>query len=333
MSWSSYISVLLLTLALTYGGTAQADEPETAPEAAEEPATNAKKPDPRPPYFSPKNTERPTPWFFAEPTVALGWWPGILAAFSPFQVRFALHRSDGLAFQDTYAGVGGWARVSPSLLEVGGRFDIAPIDVFDLAVWVRYSHSFATFAGRLPYDEFGNKTFKQRSPREDAIPSDAFEVVLEPTFKIKAGPVIGLYRASFQFSRLFLEEEATTKWVYDAARDVAVPPEGFVLLENSGVVAVDLLEHTPAKVTLRLGVMVRHRRVFVEDGDRQLNLGFIGMIKPGRRPAAPTIICQVLAYLVDHDRVLAPPQIILGAQWNISAVPLDSLLPRFHGNI
>ena len=323
MSWTEApaLALALLVAAPAWAAPAEAEPPPAAE-------------DPRGPWFESKNTERPeTPWFYAEPTVALGWWPGILAAFSPCQVRFALHRSDAIGFQDTYAGIGGWARVSPSLVEFGGRFDIAPIDVFDLAVWVRYSHSFATFAGRLPYDTFGNKTFKQRGSRTDAIEGDAFEVVLEPTLKLKVGPFIALYRASIQISRLFLAETPTTRWVYDAARDLAVPPPGFGLIENQVVLAGDLLEHRGAKVVLRMGAMARHRRVFVEDGDRMLNVGFIGMFKPGPRPAAPTIILQVLAYVIDHDRVLAPPQIILGAQWSIDAVAPDKLLPRFHGRI
>jgi len=325
----------MLLAVLLLPGAAFADEPPPAEEPTEEPAAEpSAKNDTRGPYFSSKSEERPPPWFYAEPTIAGGWWPGILAAFSPFQVRFALHRSDAIAFQNTYAGVGGWARVSPSLLEVGGRFDVAPIDVFDLAVWVRYSHSLPTFAGRLRYDAFGDKTFKERREREDVgIPSDQFEVVLEPTLKIKVGPLIGLYRASIQFTRLFLEEEPGTAWVYDAARDLAVPTTGFVLIENTGVVAADPLWNRSAKTSLALGAMVRHRRVFVEDGDRMLNLGFVGFFKPGPRPAAPTIILQMLAYLIDHDRVLAPPQIVVGFQWKIEAVPKDLLLPQFHGPI
>ncbi len=334
MFWSRALALALALALVPRPGLAD-DAPDDGPAEAEADAGPEKKADPRGPWFDPKNPESPpTPWFYAEPTVAGGWWPGILAAFSPFQVRFALHRSDGLAFRNTYAGVGGWARVSPSLLEFGGRFDVAPIDVFDLAVWVRYSHSLPTFAGRLRYDEFGNKTFQERRERPDVgIPSDAFEVVLEPTLKIKVGPVIGLYRASVQFTRLFLEEDPGTTWVYDAARDLAVPPDGFVLIENTGVVGVDPLWQRSAKTSLALGAMIRHRRVFVEDGDRMLNLGFVGFFKPGPRPAAPTIILQVLAYLIDHDRVLRPPQIIVGFQWSVSAVKKDALLPRFHGRI
>ena len=315
----------LLVAALLMAVPARADEPGTTAPAAE------KAEDPRAPYFSSKNTEAPPPWFYAEPTVALGWWPGILVVFSPIQVRFALHRSDGLAFQSTYAGVGGWARVSPSLVEFGGRFDLAPIDVFDLAVWVRYSHSFATFAGRLPYEDFKDKSFKARRPRTDAIESNAFEVVLEPTFKIKVGPLIALYRASFQFTRLFLDTPTDAPWVYDAGRDLAVRPEGGALVEQSVIVAASVLDSTPSPITLRLGGMLRHRRVLTEGGDRMLNLGFVGMFKPGRRPVAPTIIVQVLAYVIDEDRVLQGPQIILGAQWAIEAVPTAKLLPRFHG--
>jgi len=33
------------------------------------------------------------------------------------------------------------------------------------------------------------------------------------------------------------------------------------------------------------------------------------------------------------DRVLAPPQIVVGFQWKIEAVPKDLLLPQFHGPI
>jgi hypothetical protein len=305
--------------------------------AADEPAEeeesegSEKAPDPRPPYFSAKNTEAPPPWFYAEPTFALGWFPGILVAFSPFQVRFPLHRSEGLAFQNTYAGIGAWARVSPSLVEFGGRFDVAPIDVFDLAVWVKYSHSFPTFAGRLPYSGFENKTFASRRGREDAIASNAFEVVLEPTLKMQVGPLIALYRASIQFTRLFLDEETNAPWVYDAGRDLAVLPEGGALIEQSVIFMADTLRHTPSPITLRLGYMLRHRRVLTEGGDRMLNMGFIGMFKPGRRPAAPTVIVQVLAYVIDQDRVLAGPQILLGFQWAIEAVPTHKLLPRFHG--
>ena len=60
------------------------------------------------------------------------------------------------------------------------------------------------------------------------------------------------------------------------------------------------------------------QRVVIGGGDETLNLGFIGMFRPGRKPTFPEIRLVVMPYLRDTDRVLGPPWMFVGATWNFN---------------
>lgn len=273
------------------------------------------------PLFVSAGPERPAPWFFAEPTVAAGWWPGVLVAFSPIQARFALHRSDSPVFRDTYVGTGGWLRVSPALIEIGPRIDLAPLDVVDVAVWARWAHVFPrAVSGRLPYYGPGGKDFALRAQRSDeALGSDSLDLVIEPTLKARIGPVLFLYRPTFQYSRIFLIGETDAPWVYDAGRDSLVRPRGGWQFEEQGAVLGEILDGRKRPVLLRLGGIVRHRKVFDPEATAEVAGGFFGLVRPGRVRWFPSVIVQALAYLLDADRALGPPQLILALQWQSEA--------------
>lgn len=307
---SRSLFVLLLLLAPE----AMAEEPDPTPEA--EPAASESEVEKAP-------APAPAPYFHFSPVLGAQAFPLGVAVYGTPQLRMSLYRSESKLFQTTHFGAGAWFRVTPAFVEVGPRIDFTPVEILTLSVTARYVGSWTGSAGsRIPVSELTNKRYSTRKEEVDhAVPTSAFELILSPTVRLKGGPIVVLYNFSWTLTQLFFEAGDTPQTVYDSGIDLYIEPNDRIISQQA-VVMGEVLDGVKVKPVLRLGGTVRHRRAR-NTGDRTVNVGFIGTIKPVPHVAAPDIILQVLAYVLDEsgERVLWAPNIALGFRWTFEKGP------------
>lgn len=260
--------------------------------------------------------DRPAPWLWFREQFALGGWPSLVQSETRLQGRAALHRADSAIFRATYAGAGGVLAVSPAFVRVGPRLSIQPVDFFELEVQGDWALVFPMSSGLLPYDVTSGKLNSQRDERKDeAVLGQMWSVTVSPTLKLKAGPVIVLANVQFIWAWVIDPDPERSAYVYDAARDLAIERRE-TMVQGQYALLGEILPGGDRPL-LRAGAVARHRVAF-GSGDRSLVVGGMVMVKPSPRPAWPTLILQVLPYVIDADRVGSVPQVVLAGQWEVS---------------
>ena len=309
--------VLLLATLVWTPAWGQDDDAPTEDEPADAPEKQADAPaeKPAPPA--------PAPYFHFTPTIGVQAFPLGVAFYGAPQLRMSLYRSESPLFRTTHLGIGPWFRVTPAFMEIGPRLDFAPLEILSVSVTARYVRNWTGSAGsRIPVSALTDKRYATRDAAVDtAVPGSAFELVVSPTLRLRGGPVIVVYNLTWTFSKLFFDDGATPGPVYDSVLDLYINATEFSIVQQA-VVLIEALDGVKVKPVLRLGATVRHRRARTT-GDRSVNVGFIGMVKPVPHFAAPNIILQILPYVLDETggRVLWAPHIQIGLQWTLEKGP------------
>ena len=258
----------------------------------------------------------PGPWLWMKPSVAFAYGPLGLIGDTKIQVRGPLHRSNSIVFQDTYAGIGGRVAVTPAFVDVGPRFSLAPIDIFDVDVQLAWVGVWKGSSGLIPYDRLDGTLDSQRAIiKTQSVAGQSLYASVSSTFKIKLGPVIAFTNADFAFVHVFRHEGETSPFVYEAYRDMVIAWDDVVLTSWTGLLA-EILDGGDKRPLLRTGALLRHRQAFVSK-DITTAVGGAVIIKPGPKPGWPTITLAVLGYVRDIDRALKAPNIQLQASWEI----------------
>ncbi len=259
--------------------------------------------------------ERPGLYLYVRGRVGLQFFPLGLVGELIAIPQFALKRSDSVFFQTTFAGVGLYLRGSPAFFEIGPRFVIRPIEIFQVGITGLVIGHWKSNNGRVPFDELAKKTYadRQNHPYE-AIRATTLYVDVSPVLRLKAGPVIILYGASVAYQATMVDVP-DDQLMYDPALDLLIYRRD-VTLNQQVAVLPQILDGKDTAVRLRLGATFRHRTAFFSK-DTSMNVGFIGTFKPGRRPGWPDILVSVMPYVRDTDRVLGPPWMAVAFTWEI----------------
>lgn len=261
-----------------------------------------------------QDAEAPGPWLWVKPSVAVAYGPLGLIGEATVQARAPLYRSDSIVFQDTYAGIGGRVAITPAFVEVGPRFSLAPIDIFDVDFQLSWVGVWPSSSGLLPYTKLGGKLDSQREERKgDAVAGHILYASVTPTFKLKVGPVIAFTSADFAWLQVLRPESSDSPFVYEPYRDMLIRPTDVVLTSYTGLL-VEIFDGEKTAVLLRTGALLRHTQAF-RSGDVSTAVGGVITVKPGRKPGWPTVLLAVLGYVRDADRALSAPNIQLQVGW------------------
>lgn len=263
--------------------------------------------------------QAPAPWLHLRARAGFQFFPIGVMAEGMAVPSAALHRADSLVFQRTYIGMGAYLRATPSFLDIGPRFSVSPIDIFEFHAMGILTVHWPSANGRVPFDTIASKTYDDRQvhPHEDYGVVLTVGTRLSPVLKLKLGPVIAVYGATLSYHHLLLDPSvAADQLIYDPALDLLIQRRSWTF-EQQAALLVQLLDGESTKARLRLGATVR-QRLAIESGDESLNLGFIGMFKPGRAPVFPDLLLVVTPYLRDTDRVMGPPWMFVGATWEFN---------------
>jgi hypothetical protein len=255
-----------------------------------------------------------SPYLWVKPAAALAYGPLGLIGDVKIQARTPLHRSDSIVFQNTYAGIGGRAAITPAFVDVGPRFSLAPIDVFDVDVQLGVRGVWPSSSGLIPFTQLSGTLDSQRDARKkDARAGQLLYASVNPTFKIKVGPLVAFTSADFAFIHNI--DELATPYVYEAYSDMLIARDDVVLTSYTGILG-EILDGKKTAVLLRAGALLRHRQAFVSK-DISTAVGGAVTVKPGRKPGWPTVLLGVLGYVRDVDRALKAPNIQLQVSWEM----------------
>jgi hypothetical protein len=161
--------------------------------------------------------------------------------------------------------------LTPSYTRMGAWAELSPLSVLDLRVGVEPTVYFGTFHSLMSFDSYGDSfTNDARDLRGGAGFGTAGRVYLSPTLKSKAGPVVAVAGADFEWWR----SRAQGPLFYEPARDTLLKASGDRLLNTSsallyqydvglrGQLAAGLIHQltyvyaAPANQIQRLGVLV-----------------------------------------------------------------------------
>lgn len=261
--------------------------------------------------------DRPT--LHVQEALATAGWPSGALSNTIVELDTPLYRSSSIVFQDTSAGLGAQVLATPAFLSVGPRLSLAPIDVFDVNLkWARVWH-FGNSFSTLPFDVVGGKLESQRSARGDeAVATTAWVATLEPTAKIKLGPVIAF--DAWTIDRLHFErpEGVDSPYVYEPYRDLVLAWDDWSF-EHQAALLWDVADGEEGPM-FRPGLTLRDTWTKTSK-DHRTNLGPIILARPGKGPAVPTLVGMAIWYLRDADRVGPIPYLAAQARWELR-VPL-----------
>ncbi len=254
--------------------------------------------------------------------VALAAFPLGLLSDSRLEVRAPMHRSASMVFQDTYAAVGGRAVITPAFASIGPRMTLAPIDFFDVVVMANATVVWPSDSGLIPYDHILESTvegdrkdmFRYPAPGREVLPGGGFDVRVQPTLKLKVGPVIAF--SSWDFSWIWLNQPGgeAGPYVYEPFRDRIIEWDDLVMEHQSAIVG----EFLPGQGGPLLWVGATYHDIWaLGSGDRSIQVGPIVVLKPSYKAGWPRIILQVKPYVMDHDRVGGGPRIALALTWDV----------------
>lgn len=244
-------------------------------------------------------------------------WPSGLLSNTIVELDTPLYRSNSVVFRDTSAGLGVQVLATPAFFSVGPRLSLAPIDVFDVNLkWAKVWH-FGNNFSTLPFDVVGGKLESERNARGDeAVATTSWVATVEPTAKIKLGPIIAF--DAWTIDRLHLErpEGVDSPYVYEPYRDLVIAWDDWAF-EHQAALLWEVADGVDGPM-FRPGLTVRDTWT-VQSGDHRTNLGPILLARPGRHPAVPTLVGMAIWYLRDADRVGPIPYMAAQARWELRA--------------
>ncbi len=314
----AYVTLLLILALALVAAPAAADEEVAEPEAGEGAPASEETPaaEDRGPV------EIPGPWIYARDMLAVAGWPSGLLNDARLQIRGPLHRSHSIVFQDTHIGAGFRFAATPAFVDIGPRFTIAPIDIFDVELSASYVFFWPSSSGLIPYDDVDDpkkdldRKDRWQDPDIEVPPGHAFHAMVAPTIKLKFGPIILLDAWTFHYYRiaeLAGDNASDYDYVYEPFTDRMLDREEDLVIEQQVVVMGEILDGD-TRPLLRVGATWRDRMTLAAR-DRSMNVGGIFMLKPGYRRGWPTIIVQVLPYVMDHQRLGHGPNVQVALSW------------------
>ena len=268
-------------------------------------------------------TEKPGPTLEFSQLVGFAAWPLGLLFDSRLEVRAPLHRSSSMVFQETYAAAGGRVAITPAFASVGPRLTLAPIDVFDLVVMANATVNWPSSSGLLPYesiyestvDSDRNDLFDNPAPGREVRLGAGFDLRVQPTVKIKLGPIIAFSAWDFSWVWLRRPDDIETPYVYEPYRDRIVQWHDLVVENQSAIVG----EILPGEGGPLLWIGATYHDIWaIGSRDRSIQIGPIVVFKPSFKRGWPRLVLQVKPYVMDHDRVGGPPRIAVAAIWSAS---------------
>ncbi|MCO4743938.1 MAG: hypothetical protein KC912_04060 [Proteobacteria bacterium] len=245
--------------------------------------------------------------------VAVAGFPTGLMSDTRFSVMTPLTRNDSIVFQSTYARAGVRAIVTPAFSEVGPRIGIAPIDVFDVEAHVMAVSWYSKSVGMLPFDTVANTRARERNARDDGFATTGIVTFVNPTVKVKVGPVIIFDTFTWRHLRIKQPDGVTSEFTYEPFDDLVVGWTDHTFDHQAA--ALYEIKHSDEGPSYRVGLTWRDKWAHAS-GQRNMTAGAMAAIRPGNPPAWPTFVLFATPYLIHPDQPMGTPYLALATIWN-----------------
>jgi hypothetical protein len=150
-----------------------------------------------------------------------------------FSWSWPLSASESALLSEAHLALGVSHALTPSYTRVGAWAELSPLSVLDLRVGLEPAVYFGTFNSLMSFDSYRDPFDKDaRDKRGGSAFGTAGRVYLSPTLKMKAGPVVAIASAEFDWWK----SDAAGPLFYEPARDTLLKAKGDALLNTSSLV-------------------------------------------------------------------------------------------------
>ncbi len=244
--------------------------------------------------------------------------PTGLIAEGQLEHRAPVMRFGGVAFNDTFMGAGTRFTATPAFVEAAARMSFQPVDVLPLKVEAVYTGYWDSPFGLLPFSEMefhAGTDGPQRRPRYqggEGFAGHMLSLQATPRFQIKLGPIVGFTSWTVAWVKILPDNKTNKPWVYEPFRGMVVAFDD-LLVDHTSALLYQAGDGTDSML-LRVGagMLGKWSR---ETPDETLALGGLMQIKPGSRPATPTLLVVAAPYLRDPDLLGPIPFMAMQATW------------------
>lgn len=239
------------------------------------------------------------------------------------EVRTPILRYGGVAFNDTFAGIGLRLGVTPVHVDTAVRVDLQPIDLLPLTFEVFRSTYWESPWGLVPTDRVAGQRMADRRPAYQADLDSAgvaYGFTASPTVQMRLGPVAAFSNVALTWLAV-RPTRRPEKWIFEPYRGMVLAPDDRVL-EHTSALVWERSGDDAGEPIFRVGPVLRGK-ASQTTGDVTLCLGGLVQWRPGRQPHDPLLMLIVAPYLRDPD--FAGPAPMVGA---VVTVERDVLLGR-----
>ena len=227
------------------------------------------------------------------------------------EVRFPVLRFGGIAFNDTFFGIGARAAITPVHAEFAARASFQPIDLLPITVEGFWANFWDSPWGPVPLDRVENQTLEYRGHLYDEkrdFLAQSVGVNVIPTFQIQYKRVAAFTSWTFTFMKT-TPVQGPEPWYFEPYRGMVLAYEDRVI-EHTSAIVWDFKNGKDHTSLLRVGPALRGK--FAKNTtDHTLEAGGLVMWRPGRRERDATFTLIVTEYLQDPDFGLGVPHVVL----------------------
>jgi hypothetical protein len=150
-----------------------------------------------------------------------------------------LYESDAKLYQNNFAFVGAFPRLSPANVQMSFGGEIQPLSIFNLRAFVDYQQYFGTFgfvqSFTTPDSNYSDQTLRDLRdvPGREPQAASALHVGIAPLLQFKAGPVALRTLWQFEYWDFGLREGDTV--AYEPTVDTLLPDRGWTLTTDTDV--------------------------------------------------------------------------------------------------
>jgi hypothetical protein len=197
------------------------------------------------------------------------------------------------------AGVSGY--LSPSYTRVGPWVEVSPLSILDVRVGVEPTYYFGTFGSVVSFTGYG-EDFSWESIRaraDQATTGVALRAYVKPTFKMKAGPVMGAFSTQFERWR----SNASGPLFYEPYWDTLVRASGQTLVYTSAAVLVQTMG--TSRHSLSVGGLHAFMHVYGAPNNNVQRVGPMVVYEANGRVLGlprPRVVASLSRYLSDPNK-------------------------------
>jgi hypothetical protein len=217
-----------------------------------------------------------------------------------------LFDTDNVLLSGAHIAVGLNNSTSPAYTRIGGWVEFSPLSIVDFRFGIEPAYYFGSFSTIINFESYASPYSEAAIAAIDdqSAPGVAGRAYFEPTFKVKAGPIIAASYADFELWKLATIDVAPD-FFYESQRDTLVDSSGDLVIQGANVLLYEYNINEAAGRKLIAGLNHEYLNIPGKDnGNRRQTLGLLAVANLSKTMGSlykPTVIVKVFTYLQDRN--------------------------------